>query len=89
MATELLEETQSILVKLEKDMAALETQTLLSGPYDTTAAVGQITAGAGGTDAQDWAEMLLNLYRRWASSKADFKYVCVCQKSLKAESAYM
>jgi peptide chain release factor 2 len=43
-----------------------ELQQLLSGPYDKTGAVLTINTGAGGTDAQDWAEMLLRMYTRWA-----------------------
>ncbi|MEM8612332.1 MAG: peptide chain release factor 2, partial [Cyanobacteria bacterium P01_H01_bin.105] len=42
-----------------------ELQQLLSGPYDKNSAVVTINAGAGGTDAQDWAEMLLRMYTRW------------------------
>ena len=42
-----------------------ELQKLLSGPYDVNGAVLTINAGAGGTDAQDWAEMLLRMYTRW------------------------
>ena len=42
-----------------------ELQKLLSGPYDANGAVLSINAGAGGTDAQDWAEMLLRMYTRW------------------------
>lgn len=42
-----------------------ELQQLLSGPYDVNGAVLTINAGAGGTDAQDWAEMLLRMYTRW------------------------
>jgi peptide chain release factor 2 len=43
-----------------------ELQQLLSGPYDEKGAVLSINAGPGGTDAQDWAEMLLRMYTRWA-----------------------
>jgi peptide chain release factor 2 len=43
-------------------------QQLLSGPYDDKGAVLTINAGAGGTDAQDWAEMLLRMYTRWAEN---------------------
>ncbi|KAK3241428.1 hypothetical protein CYMTET_48815, partial [Cymbomonas tetramitiformis] len=49
-----------------------ETQSLLSGPYDTRGAVISIQAGAGGTDAQDWAEMLERMYTRWAE-RHEFK----------------
>ena len=48
---------------------ALEIQSLLSGEYDAEDAVCQIQSGAGGTDAQDWAEMLLRMYTRWAENK--------------------
>jgi peptide chain release factor 2 len=44
-------------------------ETLLSGPHDAAAAIVDIHPGAGGTDSQDWAEMLLRMYRRWAESK--------------------
>ena len=43
---------------------------MLSGPYDRANALVSINAGAGGTDAQDWAEMLLRMYMRWASARA-------------------
>ena len=46
-----------------------ELQQLLSGPYDKNGAVLTINAGAGGTDAQDWAEMLLRMYTRWAEQQ--------------------
>ncbi len=42
---------------------------LLSGPYDASDAIVAIHAGAGGTDAQDWAEMLLRMYLRWAEAR--------------------
>jgi peptide chain release factor 2 len=44
----------------------LELASLLSGPYDANDAVASIHAGAGGTESQDWAEMLLRMYLRWA-----------------------
>ena len=47
-------------------------QQLLSGPYDDKGAVLTINAGAGGTDAQDWAEMLLRMYSRWGEDH-DYK----------------
>ncbi len=43
-----------------------ELRTLLSGPQDSAAAILEIHPGAGGTEAQDWAEMLLRMYQRWA-----------------------
>jgi peptide chain release factor 2 len=53
---------------LEKEVAALEFRTLFSGRYDDEDAILAIHAGAGGTEAQDWAAMLLRMYIRWAES---------------------
>jgi peptide chain release factor 2 len=62
----LFEEAQGTVVKLSHELDQWELQQLLSGPYDKKGAVLAINAGAGGTDAQDWAEMLLRMYTRWA-----------------------
>ena len=51
---------------LDKELAALEFQLRLSGPYDQRNAILAVHAGAGGTDAQDFADMLLRMYLRWA-----------------------
>jgi peptide chain release factor 2 len=59
-------EAQATLVDLNRALDQWELQRLLSGPYDQNGAVLSINAGAGGTDAQDWAEMLLRMYSRWA-----------------------
>jgi peptide chain release factor 2 len=48
---------------------ALELQSLFSGEYDELDAVCEVHAGAGGTDAQDWTEMLLRMYQRWAERR--------------------
>jgi len=53
---------------LEQEIGPLEFRLLLSGPYDRSDAILAIHAGAGGTDAQDWAEMLLRMYLRWAEA---------------------
>jgi peptide chain release factor 2 len=50
-------------------LAALELQSLFSGEYDELNAVCEVHAGAGGTDAQDWTEMLLRMYQRWAERR--------------------
>jgi len=62
----LLQEAENNLTQLHQELAQWELQQLLSGPYDKKGAVLTINAGAGGTDAQDWAEMLLRMYTRWA-----------------------
>ncbi|MDV3349411.1 peptide chain release factor 2 [Leptothoe sp. LEGE 181152] len=61
----LLSEAQETAQNLAKALDQWELQQLLSGPYDKNSAVVTINAGAGGTDAQDWAEMLLRMYTRW------------------------
>ncbi len=50
-------------------LGALELQSLFSGDYDELDAVCEVHAGAGGTDAQDWAEMMLRMYQRWAERR--------------------
>jgi peptide chain release factor 2 len=64
--TSLLEEACSTVTQLGHELDQWELQQLLSGTYDQKGAVLTINAGAGGTDAQDWAEMLLRMYFRWA-----------------------
>jgi peptide chain release factor 2 len=66
---ELLGDIQTEARKLERQLARLEFQLLLSGPHDRAGAILSIHAGAGGTEAQDWAEMLLRMYLRWAESR--------------------
>lgn len=53
----------------EKSIEQLEFQALLSGEYDFNNAIISLSAGAGGTEAQDWTEMLLRMYGRWAEKK--------------------
>ena len=65
----LLNELSSTVTALETKIAALETQSLFSGPYDANDAIVELHAGAGGTDAQDWTEMLLRMYSRWAERR--------------------
>jgi peptide chain release factor 2 len=54
------------LERLEADVDRLELASLLAGEYDGNDAVASLHAGAGGTESQDWAEMLLRMYLRWA-----------------------
>ena len=63
---ELLAESNQALQQLRADLDRWELERLLSGPYDREGAVISINAGAGGTDAQDWALMLMRMYTRWA-----------------------
>ena len=51
---------------LEQELAKLEFQLVFSGQYDRSSAILAIHAGAGGTESQDWAEMLMRMYLRWA-----------------------
>ena len=62
----LIEEAANDLPSLAADVEALEVRTLLAGEYDQREALVTINSGTGGTDAADWAEMLLRMYTRWA-----------------------
>jgi peptide chain release factor 2 len=66
---DLAEDLARELSALETEVSELEFQTLFSGQYDDEDALLSIHAGAGGTEAQDWAEMLLRMYTRWAESQ--------------------
>ena len=66
---ELIKESENALVELEKQLDKFDIQKMLSGEYDDADAFLSINAGAGGTDAQDWAEMLLRMYTRWAENR--------------------
>jgi len=61
-----LGELKAALAKLESEVEETEIEMLLAGPNDARNAIVTINAGAGGTDAQDWAEILLRMYLRWA-----------------------
>jgi peptide chain release factor 2 len=60
-----LGELKALIEKLAGEVEETETEMLLSGPNDARDAIVTINAGAGGTDAQDWAGMLLRMYLRW------------------------
>ncbi|MDG2215795.1 MAG: peptide chain release factor 2 [Synechococcus sp. cluster2_bin.235] len=66
---DLLGEAQQGLDQLRHALDRWELERLLSGEYDKEGAVLSINAGAGGTDAQDWAQMLLRMYTRWAEDQ--------------------
>ena len=62
-------EASATLTASEDVVSKLEFARMLSGPYDREGALLSINAGAGGTESQDWAEMLLRMYSRWAERK--------------------
>ena len=64
-----LTELRNLIARLEKEVGEAETEMLLSGENAQKNAICSIQAGAGGTDAQDWAEMLLRMYLRWAEKR--------------------
>ncbi len=66
---EMRSELDEQLASIERRLAELEEQRLFSGEYDPGDAVVTVHAGAGGTDSQDWAEMLLRMYLRWAERR--------------------
>ncbi|MCX8713048.1 peptide chain release factor 2 [Gilliamella sp. B2969] len=63
------DEANQELEQLEKKLAGLEFRRMFSGDYDSADCYLDIQSGSGGTEAQDWAEMLLRMYLRWAESK--------------------
>jgi peptide chain release factor 2 len=60
-------EAEKALIKLKSEVAGHELETLLSGEADANDSYLQINAGAGGTESQDWAAMLMRMYTRWAN----------------------
>ena len=66
---ELISESENALAKIAKEVDSFELRQMLSGEYDEADAILTINAGAGGTDAQDWASMLLRMYMRWAEKR--------------------
>jgi peptide chain release factor 2 len=62
-------EISDAIAGVEREFDGLELRALFTGEYDEDDAVCTVKSGAGGTDAQDWAEMLLRMYRRWADRK--------------------
>jgi len=64
-----LDEVAESVASLKRELDRLQEEALFSGEYDPGDAVVSIHAGEGGTDAQDWAEMLLRMYLRWAEGR--------------------
>ena len=69
---DILEELKAEFAQLEEKVEETRMTTLLAGEYDNSNAILQFHAGAGGTEAQDWAQMLYRMYTRWAE-RHDFK----------------
>jgi peptide chain release factor 2 len=66
-------ELESEIARLSEDLDRMETASLLSGENDRLNAIVTLHPGAGGTESQDWAEMLLRMYRRWCERRG-FKF---------------
>ncbi len=66
---EFVDEIASEIEEIEQELGQMRWQLYMSGPHDAKDAIVSIHAGAGGTESQDWAEMLLRMYLRWAENK--------------------
>ena len=66
---DLIQESFTQIQNLTKELDSFELQMMLNGEYDEADAILTVNAGAGGTDAQDWASMLLRMYMRWAEKR--------------------
>lgn len=69
-------EIESRIGEIEKKLDTLEFKTLFSGEYDNSSAILTIMSGAGGVDAQDWSEMLMRMYLKWAE-KNNFRAILI------------
>jgi peptide chain release factor 2 len=65
----IVDETEAALIQMQKDAARAELEAFLSGEADGNDCYVEVHAGAGGTEAQDWAEMLVRMYTRWAERR--------------------
>jgi len=63
---QIVNESEAALKKMVRELKSMETESLLSGEADANDCFIEIHSGAGGTESQDWAEMLLRMYMRWA-----------------------
>lgn len=80
----LQDEMERDLVKFTRDLDAMELRVLLKGPHDKNNCIFSINAGAGGTEACDWASMLMRMYTRWAESRG---WKVQVEDTLEGESA--
>ena len=71
---EIEKDLETSLAELKKQHATVKLETLLNGRHDAENSIMTLHAGAGGTEAQDWVEMLLRMYSRWAETRG-FKFV--------------
>ena len=83
----LLPELEEGFAKLEADIEEARLSSLLTGEYDNSNAILTIHAGAGGTEAQDWAEMLYRMYTRWAEAHGYSVEVLDCTVSIFSKCA--
>ncbi len=65
----IIPEVEALMGKARKSLKELELESVLGDPYDKNSAILSINAGAGGTEAQDWVEMIFRMYIRWAEKK--------------------
>lgn len=79
-----VDEAQRLCERLRRDLEHAEVISLLNGEYDSSSAILTLHAGAGGVDAQDWTEMLLHMYIRWAEKEG---YKAVLAEYSPAEEA--
>lgn len=75
-STEIIKEASEYLLTVSPEIDKMEIELLLNGKFDRNNAILSIHPGAGGTESQDWAEMLLRMYTRWCE-KNNFKYEIV------------
>ena len=74
------DEIAEALASLTREFDDLELRALFTGEWDEKDAVCQIQSGEGGTDAQDWASMMLSMYKRWADSRGlDFEVIAISE----------
>ncbi len=64
-----IDEAEALIPGVEERVRSAEVQRMLAGPLDRANAIVSIHPGAGGTDAKDWAEMLLRMYMRWCEGR--------------------
>ena len=88
MDGEMADEIAATLEPLQQELSRLQEDALFSGEYDSGDALVTIHAGTGGTDAQDWAEILLRMYLRWADQRS-FGIYAVAMPFVALTTAYV